>query len=99
MLNPTSNTWGTVCKSQALLQFLVVSRSFSERLLVITGGHWFWNNDNSANIVCRQLGYVGGTVYTFGVSPSMPQLPIVAGFRCDVVHFAPCSLRLWTHSL
>ena len=44
-------------------------------------GHWFWNNDNAANIVCRELGYIGGNVYTFGVSPSLPQLPIVAGFR------------------
>jgi hypothetical protein len=47
-------------------------------------GHNFWNNDNGADIVCRQLGYVGGTVFTFGASTSLPDLPIVSGFQsCD----------------
>lgn len=47
-------------------------------------GHWFWDNDNGAAIVCKQLGYVGGSAYTFGVSPSLPELPIVWGMHvCD----------------
>ena len=44
-------------------------------------GHYFWNNDNGAAIVCRQLGYVSGSAYTFGVSPSLPVLPIVWGMH------------------
>eukprot|EP01050_Picozoa_sp_SAG11_P040670 SAG11_NODE_17813_length_508_cov_0.909535_1_plen_169_part_11 len=31
-------------------------------------GHWLWDNDEPANIVCRQLGYAGGTLYTYGSS-------------------------------
>ena len=31
-------------------------------------GHWMWDNDDVANIVCRQLGFAYGTLYTFGVS-------------------------------
>ena len=29
-------------------------------------GHWLWDNDNPADIVCRQLGYAGGKLYTYG---------------------------------
>ena len=44
-------------------------------------GHWFWDNHNVAKIVCQQLGYADGLLYTYGASPSLgPQLPIVAGF-------------------
>ena len=48
-------------------------------------GHWYWDNDHAADIVCRQLGYQGGTIYTFGnAAQSLPELPIVAGYRsCD----------------
>ena len=35
-------------------------------------------------MVCRELGYIGGSVFTFGVSASLPELPIVAGFRLCV---------------
>eukprot|EP01051_Picozoa_sp_SAG22_P026387 SAG22_NODE_8301_length_666_cov_0.966490_2_plen_104_part_01 len=31
-------------------------------------GHWLWDNDNPADIVCRQLGYEGGVLYTYGAS-------------------------------
>ena len=44
-------------------------------------GHWYWDNDNMADIVCRQLGYSSGTVYTYGHTTQLPDLPIVAGFR------------------
>jgi hypothetical protein len=40
-----------------------------------------WDNDNVANIVCRQLGFDYGTLYTFGVSSQLQQLPVVWGFR------------------
>ena len=37
-----------------------------------------------ANIVCKQMGYNSGEIYTFGHSSQLPTLPIVAGFRvCD----------------
>ena len=44
-------------------------------------GHWMWDNDNVANIVCRQLGFAYGTLYTFGVTTQLQQLPVVWGFR------------------
>ena len=39
------------------------------------------DNDNWAEIVCRELGFVGGVGYTFGFSRLLPTLPIVVGFR------------------
>jgi hypothetical protein len=44
-------------------------------------GHHVWNNDEAANIVCQQLGFQSGTVYTYGATQSLPTLPIVAGYR------------------
>ena len=44
-------------------------------------GHWFWDNDNFAGVVCRQLGFEDGVGYTFGSTRLLPTLPIVAGFR------------------
>jgi hypothetical protein len=44
-------------------------------------GHWTWDNDNAADIVCRQLGYASGEVYTFGHSTQLPSLPVVTGGR------------------
>ena len=44
-------------------------------------GHWLWDNDEPANIACRQLGYGHGQLYTFGSSKMLPTLPIVTGFR------------------
>ena len=44
-------------------------------------GHWFWDNDGLADMVCRKLGYEGGTLYTYGVDDSLDTLPIVAGYR------------------
>ena len=47
-------------------------------------GHWFWEGDGLANVVCRQLGYTSGSTYTFGHTAQLPHLPVVAGFRvCD----------------
>jgi hypothetical protein len=47
-------------------------------------GHWTWDNNNAADIVCRQLGYSSGEIYTFGSSNQLPSLPIVTGWRvCD----------------
>ena len=47
-------------------------------------GHWTWDNNNAADIACRQLGYASGEIYTFGHSNQLPSLPIVAGWRvCD----------------
>jgi hypothetical protein len=34
-----------------------------------------------ANVVCRQLGFASGFIYTFGATRLLPTLPIVAGFR------------------
>ena len=34
-----------------------------------------------ANVVCRQLGFQNGFIYTFGRTHLLPTLPIVAGFR------------------
>ena len=47
-------------------------------------GHWYWDNNNMADVVCRQLGFATGEIYTFGHSSQLPTLPIVTGFRlCD----------------
>ena len=40
-----------------------------------------WDNDAAADIVCRQLGYSGGSIYTFGHTSQLPSLPVVAGYR------------------
>jgi len=42
------------------------------------------DNDNAADIVCRQLGYNSGEIYTYGHTSQLPSLPIVAGFRSCV---------------
>jgi hypothetical protein len=58
-------------------------------------GHYFWNDDKGADIVCRSLGYIGGTVFTFGASVSLPALPVVSGFRvCEgnEAHVTDCPL-------
>ena len=47
----------------------------------IASGHWFWEGDTLAEVVCRQLGYSSGATYTFGHTPQLPHLPVVAGFR------------------
>ena len=44
-------------------------------------GHWFWDNDNFARVVCQQLGFADGVGYTFGSTRLLPTLPIVTGFR------------------
>lgn len=44
-------------------------------------GDWVWNNNNAANVFCRQLGYDHGETYTFGSTNYLPQLPIVYGYR------------------
>ena len=47
-------------------------------------GHWLWDNDGLANMACRQLGYEGGTLYTYGgggMASGDVALPIVAGYR------------------
>ena len=43
-------------------------------------GHYTWDNDNAADIVCRQLGFASGQGYTFGMTNLLPTLPVVAGF-------------------
>ena len=44
-------------------------------------GHWLWDNDGLAKIVCKELGYDDGALYTYGASDSLHDLPIVAGYR------------------
>lgn len=44
-------------------------------------GHYYWDNEEMANIVCRQLGFASGVIYTFGTTNLLPTLPIVAGFQ------------------
>ena len=46
-------------------------------------GHWVWDSNVGADIVCRSLGmdYTGGLVYTIG-DAGLPALPRVAG--CQV---------------
>ena len=47
-------------------------------------GHWLWDNDGMANIACKQLGYEGGTLYTYGammMEAGQTDIPIVAGYR------------------
>ena len=48
---------------------------------MFAGGHYVWDNDNTAQLVCRQLGYSDGELYTYGHTSQLPTLPIVAGFR------------------
>ena len=38
-------------------------------------------NEEMANVVCRSLGFAGGSIYTFGATRLLPTLPIVAGFK------------------
>ena len=48
-------------------------------------GHWFWDNHNIAKIVCQKLGYEDGSLYTFGTSDGVMDLPIVTGYRrCEL---------------
>ena len=47
-------------------------------------GHYTWDNDNAADIVCRQLGFASGQGYTFGATNLLPTLPVVAGFMACV---------------
>lgn len=44
-------------------------------------GHWLWDSDTAADIVCRDLGYAYGTLYTFGTSLNAAYLPTIAGFQ------------------
>ena len=44
-------------------------------------GHWLWDNHNVAKIVCQKLGYEDGALYTYGVSSTTTDLPIVTGYR------------------
>ena len=37
-------------------------------------GHWLWDNDNYGNMVCQELGYAGGILYTYGSSLACPRL-------------------------
>lgn len=47
-------------------------------------GHWLWNNDEAANIACRDLGYVSGALFTYGASFNLRELPAHLGFQtCD----------------
>lgn len=47
-------------------------------------GHFFWDNNNVGDIVCRQLGYASGDTYTFGHTNQLPSVPVViAGGLCD----------------
>ena len=54
-------------------------------------GHWFWDSNEGADIVCKTLTdangnhpYAGGTVYTFGDAADSATMPINAG--CIVCH-------------
>ena len=42
---------------------------------------YYWDNDEAANVVCRNLGFASGVMYTFGATRLLPTLPIVAGFQ------------------
>jgi hypothetical protein len=44
-------------------------------------GHWLWDSDTAADIVCRDLGYAYGTLYNFGTSLNAAEYPITAGFQ------------------
>ena len=48
---------------------------------VCSGGHYYWDNDEAANVACRQMGFAGGQIYTFGSTRLLPTLPIVAGWH------------------
>ena len=48
-------------------------------------GHYYWDGNGAADVVCKDLGYETGQMYTYGVTRSLGVtndfLPIVAGFR------------------
>eukprot|EP01051_Picozoa_sp_SAG22_P000022 SAG22_NODE_1_length_62449_cov_158.689270_22_plen_101_part_00 len=50
-------------------------------------GHWLWDNDNYANLLCQELGYTSGVLYTYGAtadSAHVHDLTVVSGYRqCD----------------
>ena len=64
-------------------------------------GHWFWDNDEPANIVCRALGYESGDIYTYGTSMNARDLP--TGARTFPPHLDPiaisCVVILYTQQL
>ena len=69
-------------------------------------GHGYWDNNNAADIVCRAQGFAYGTIYTYGTSAALPNLPVVAGYKicmgleqtlfdCEQVHISRvCSIEL-----
>lgn len=47
-------------------------------------GHWLWDNDEAANIACHDLGYISGSLFTYGASFNLRELPAHLGFQtCD----------------
>ena len=44
-------------------------------------GHWLWNNDEPANIACRDLGYESGSLFTYGASFTLSEMPAHLGFQ------------------
>jgi hypothetical protein len=65
-------------------------------------GHWFWDSDDGADIVCKQLvdangdhPYAGGSVYTFGESADSTLMPIHTGCttcRSDDSNILTCAI-------
>ena len=52
-------------------------------------GHYFWDNDNGANLFCKKLGYINGTVYPGkAVSPLSRQ-----GYSQDALRIGKCDAR------
>ena len=72
--------WGTVCGTSAHVSLCCWLPPLT-CLGTLFAGHYFWDNTEMANVVCRQLGFASGFIYTFGATRLLPTLPIVAGFR------------------
>ena len=75
-----TGTWGTVCGTSAHVSLCCWLPPLT-CLGTWFAGHYFWDNTEMANVVCRQLGFQNGFIYTFGRTHLLPTLPIVAGFR------------------
>ena len=65
-------TWGTVCKLPRYRWHLGCILLNMPAISLLTGGHWFWDNDNAAGVACRQMGFADGFMYTFGATTLLP---------------------------
>jgi hypothetical protein len=82
LLNPSTQEWGTMCGHHYWVRR--ISCVYPTKAMSHNQPNGTQDNDNAADIVCKKLGFSGGSMYNYGATTALPSLPIVAGFRkCD----------------